>query len=53
MGLRNSMALLEKSDGRQGRKNKIGEIAIGDIKRIVNAAFVAETTDFQIVMGQL
>ena len=54
MGLRNSMRLTcRESDGRQGRENKIGEIAVGDIKRIVNAALVAETADFQIVMGQL
>src|SRR5438309_6912182 len=52
VGLRNSIGLLEKADLRQRREDKVAQIAISDIERVMNIALVAETADFQIVMRQ-
>src|ERR671922_1240562 len=52
VGLRNSISLFKQPDRRQGRKDEIAQIAIRDVKRIVDADLVAETADFQVVMRQ-
>jgi hypothetical protein len=49
-GLRNSIGLLEQTDGRQRGEDEIAQIAIGDIERVMNTALVAETAQFRIVM---
>jgi len=45
------MCLLEKPDSRQGGENKINQITVGNVKRVMDTALVAEASELEIVVG--